>query len=552
MIAKIQRGQKISGLMVYLLGEGDHNEHRNRHIVAASSTVMRSEWLQVFDGPADKRRSRDAGLAVAHEIDMPRALYNTPVRMRARKKVAAGVGGRELGMDVVEPAAKGEESVLKDAPVWHCVLSLSPGEELTDAQWDRVIGDFMREMGFEDPKLAPSRWAAVRHGHSGEHGEGQDHIHIAASLVREDGSKVDTYDYGPGHAKGDWKRSKEACATLERRYGLTILESREQGGELSGDSRAEIERVARGERVETEREELRRVVRSCAAAAVNEAEFIRRVRAEGIAIFPRWEEGGRNVVGGYSVQLRGENGVTGPRLGGTLLASDLSLPELRQDWDTGPEASKEALEEWRSLRRGSDKDRDAQVVTDPQAWRKIAEDVRRWNEWLDSIPREDRVQWAYAARRTSAMYGQLSKRVEGNKPAEFAATAKELARAAQLPTPLRRQARKATPVKRPSVRGVVAVLAQMDRRRDSDSGLLLLVEQLMLAVAAIGEARVAADDYSRAVYLTGEIREKLERSKKRLTDRAARERTAAVVQVVELPFQHRRDDPGPSRDGGRG
>ncbi|MGV9668716.1 hypothetical protein [Nocardia niigatensis] len=41
---------------------------------------------------------------------------------------------------------------------------------------------FMARMGFtgtKDGKVAQARWAAVRHGHSGEKGDGQDHIHLS-------------------------------------------------------------------------------------------------------------------------------------------------------------------------------------------------------------------------------------------------------------------------------------------------------------------------------------------------------------------------------------
>ena len=68
-------------------------------------------------------------------------------------------------------------------------LALAGAEEgdLTDAQWAEIAQDFMDEMGFTEASgRAPAQWVAIRHGHSKA---GNDHIHIAASMVRKDGTK---------------------------------------------------------------------------------------------------------------------------------------------------------------------------------------------------------------------------------------------------------------------------------------------------------------------------------------------------------------------------
>nr|WP_242703300.1 relaxase/mobilization nuclease domain-containing protein [Paenarthrobacter ureafaciens] len=84
--------------------------------------------------------------------------------------------------------------------VWHCSLSLRAEEgDLTDQKWADIAQDFMDEMGFtETSGRAPAQWVAIRHGHSKA---GNDHIHIAASMVREDGTKWSSWRDFPGHNK---------------------------------------------------------------------------------------------------------------------------------------------------------------------------------------------------------------------------------------------------------------------------------------------------------------------------------------------------------------
>ncbi|WP_433603714.1 relaxase/mobilization nuclease domain-containing protein (plasmid) [Nocardia sp. CA-135953] len=507
MIAKIGRGQKLGGLLVYLLGSGEHNEHEQRHVVAGSPTLMRDAWLITFDGDKDKRASRDTALALAREMDLPRKLHGTKVRMRARPQTAA----RGRRVDVVERPEAGDKGVLRDAPVWHCVLALNPGEELSDEKWRQVIEDFMGEMGFTaTADRAGARWVAVRHGHSGEHGDGNDHVHIAASLVRDDGQKVNTFDYGEGHARGDWNRAHEACNTLEHRHGLVVLESRETGGGMSGNSRAETERAKREGRPETERETMRRLVRSYAAASKTEAEFVRRALRDGkLSLFPFYEQGGMSSVRGYSAQLREGDGHRGPRLGGAKIASDLSIDELRKQWDDGPETREDALAEWKRARGLSASDREARSIEDPALWKRIAAEVRDWNKILKTIPPENHVEWAQAAGRASAVFASWSRRVEGDRPGPYAAAAAALARSAQPVRPAR-GARPRAVRTQTGLRGVVTFLEQMTRvNGDPAAGSLLLLQQMMRAIEAIAAAHAARAEAERARALTTVLRQRL-------------------------------------------
>ena len=65
-------------------------------------------------------------------------------------------------------------------PVWHCSLSLPPGERATPEDWEKLSRLFLVRMEF-DPDSA--QWIAVRHSDR-EH----DHIHIIVNRIRNDGS----------------------------------------------------------------------------------------------------------------------------------------------------------------------------------------------------------------------------------------------------------------------------------------------------------------------------------------------------------------------------
>ncbi|WP_456504196.1 relaxase/mobilization nuclease domain-containing protein [Arthrobacter sp. UYCu723] len=128
-------------------------------------------------------------------------------------------------------------------------------------QWGAIANDFMKDMDFtEDGGKAPSRRVAVRHGLSKN---GNIHIHIAASMVRDDGTKWNS-----------WKikyKSQQVARTLEKKYGLNQLGDLRAG---RGFTPAEQSKAIRQGLPEVERHSLARKVRMCAAATVDEAEFV--------------------------------------------------------------------------------------------------------------------------------------------------------------------------------------------------------------------------------------------------------------------------------------
>ena len=113
-------------------------------------------------------------------------------------------------------------------PVWHCSLSLPPGDHLTGEKWDAVVSDFMKEMGFSE--WTP--WVAVRHRDTDK-----DHIHIIASRIDLDGKLW--------HGKWEARKAIEATQKLEKSHGLTLTPGLENSSERKALKKGEIEMALR-------------------------------------------------------------------------------------------------------------------------------------------------------------------------------------------------------------------------------------------------------------------------------------------------------------------
>ncbi len=265
MIAKITRGSDGTGLVRYLMGEGRAEEHTDQRVIAAADMVV---------VPIGVALSPEEAGDLGRQVDAARVLYGTEVA---------------------------------DGHVWHLALSNPVGDrQLSDPEWAGVVRDAMSRLGFTEASgKAPCRWVAVRHGRSTG---GHDHVHVAVSLVREDGTKASIWR--------DRVRMSELCAESERRLGLTVVDGRERGG-LPGAGRAELEASARRGRPEPERVSLARLVRGAAVASAGEAQFVperspprRRTRSGRCPIRPGARSAGRPAR--QSRQARARSFVTSP------------------------------------------------------------------------------------------------------------------------------------------------------------------------------------------------------------------------------------------------
>src|SRR5690349_3127175 len=114
MIANIdpKKGTDSVGLTRYLFGPGRFNEHTNQRIIACSPTF----------GILDGTRLHDQ----RHQLEIIRLGR----RMDAHRKT---LGVTKTG-----------------GHLWHCSISLPPGETLTDAQWAQAARDIVRGLDFDD------------------------------------------------------------------------------------------------------------------------------------------------------------------------------------------------------------------------------------------------------------------------------------------------------------------------------------------------------------------------------------------------------------------
>ncbi|MGX1560920.1 relaxase/mobilization nuclease domain-containing protein [Streptomyces sp. NPDC055506] len=282
MIPRIhQQGTNALGLLHYLYGKGTHEEHIDPHLVAS------------FDGMAPDP-GRDLSVTkrdLQHLLDQPLSL---------------------LGVDR-----------RPDKHVWHCSVRAAPDDQvLSDEQWGDIARRMVAATGIDPGDGAGCRWAAVRHA--------DDHIHIIATLVREDGRRPDHHRSGI-HAQAE-------CRLIEKELGLHQVAPGD-GTAAKRATSAERHKAERQGRQRPAREELRETVRRAVAGADSEEKLFDRLAAAGLLVRKRVAPSGDLL--GYKVALPDDrNGEKEPVFyAGSTLAPDLSLPRIRERWTLPAEAA---------------------------------------------------------------------------------------------------------------------------------------------------------------------------------------------------------------------
>ena len=492
----VSRGDRMGGLLRYLVGPGRANEHTEPHLVAGDPAVL--AWHD------DDELGRDAALGIGRHLDQPRVVYGVEV-----------AGGH----------------------VWHCSLSLRAEEGvLSDAAWAGIARDFVTAMGFDDNagSKAPCRWVGIRHGVSAN---GNDHLHIAVNLVREDGTKAGTHH--------DFRRAQAAARALETAYGLEPLESvtaeratrgydpAEREAQARARAQAKYERarptldggspalgweqLARNDRqarVAAEvwsvqpRSGLALKVRAASTASESEAEFVRRMRGTGLLVRPRYADGRTDVVTGYSVAARPAAGERPIWYGGGHLGRDLSLPRLRDGWPDTPTGASAAVAEWTAANRGRRVTATGRETEqpDPGLWEQQNADLAVLVDRLRTVPVDDRDTWATVARQTAGALAAWSTATE-QTPGDLAAAADALSRSAQTYEHTVRPEQAGTV----AISGAAMLLASAARGGRGTVGQAVMIRQLLRLTQAVYDAAVAGDQARQARCLAEDTRARLVR-----------------------------------------
>jgi hypothetical protein len=282
------------GLITYLYGPGKANEHTDQHLVAS--------WNGFAPDPGPTA-GRETITKLARQLDLP--VKSLPREQRPK------------------------------TTIWHCsVRTATEDRPLTDAEWAAVARRIVHAAGIAPEGDAKAcRWVAVRHA--------PDHIHIAATLVREDGRTA---------RRNFDKRAVQAEArSIEKDFGLRELHPGD-GTAAPRATSAERRKADRRGLDRPARDQLRDAVRRALAGAATEEEFFRRLTAQGIRITKRMAPSGD--VTGFTVALPGDRNRDGEPIWfpGSKLAPDLSLPRIRERLATS-EAPAEAITEPARARR---------------------------------------------------------------------------------------------------------------------------------------------------------------------------------------------------------
>ncbi|MGC5000045.1 relaxase/mobilization nuclease domain-containing protein [Streptomyces sp. DT195] len=275
MIPKITVGSGGTyGLITYLYGPGKANEHTDQHMVAS--------WNGFAPDPGP-HADREALAKLARQLDLP--VKSLPRAQRPK------------------------------TTIWHCsVRAASDDRQLTDDEWAGIARRIVNAAGIApEGDTKACRWVAVRHA--------PDHIHIAATLIREDGRTA---------RRNFDKRAVQAEArAIEKDFGLRELHPGD-GTAVKRATSAERHKADRRGLERPVRDQLRDNVRRALAGAATEEEFFRRLTAQGIRINKRLAPSG-DVIG-FSVALPGDRNRDQQPIwfSGSKLAPDLSLPRIRK------------------------------------------------------------------------------------------------------------------------------------------------------------------------------------------------------------------------------
>lgn len=443
MLAKqISIGATPGSLVTYLYGPGRSNEHTDQRMVAGSVQLF------AMSQTLDMRGDAEARAALVREFD---GAWRQ-VRREKGLSLTPGANERVLG------AARADH-------VFHATLALGPKDgALSDEQWAAAARTFVKEMGFVDSKEgADCAWMAINHGDSRN---GNDHIHIAVNLVREDGRRASVHQ--------SKRRTAQAGARVAAALGKEIVFDPEVVSGIGNVPRAEWERAQRAGR-EPERVRARRLVEAAALNADSEAEFVRTARAIGLHVKPRVGTARGQSPDGYSVKLKDDGTLW---LSPSKMDRSLGLDRLRQRYGWGLKERIDAVSVWHERTAGT-----AKGFRLP-----IADQIKKVR--ADLVRDGANVHWRAAARDLSAVLGAWS--VEAGGP-----DAKYLGRASDALSKASQRPRKSGGQRAGEALQTGMTVAAASSKNDTAARLALLMQAIQLA-EAIARCAEAQRELSKA------------------------------------------------------
>ena len=172
-------------------------------------------------------------------------------------------------------------------PVWHCSMSLPPGDNLTASHWQDVAADFVKRMGVGD-----NQYCIVRHQDK-EH----QHVHLVINRVNVDGCVW--------YAEQDVPKAIKACRELEKRKDyLRDTSGKDYTNTRYYPSYREQTRYKKHNDIRRQyvHDAIRRII-DTASCRLTPKQFVKLLALEGIEVLPNISATGR--VNGFSFMYQG-------------------------------------------------------------------------------------------------------------------------------------------------------------------------------------------------------------------------------------------------------
>ncbi|MEV6360349.1 relaxase/mobilization nuclease domain-containing protein [Nocardia asteroides] len=298
-----------------MFSPGKYNEHTNPRVIAAWQSdpgALQPVWVGPDDcdfAPGEIGKLANQVTALSDAIGLP-----------------------------TEQPEPGQPGYTKHGYIWHLPVAIGAEDgELDQQTWRRIAEDMLHETGIAKTGDAGAcRWIAVHHGKSVH---GNDHIHIAAVMVRADTGKRFYPD-------NDWKAVRRVARRWEQALGLRLTAINDPLA-VPTPTRGEQEKAERRRAAGDEgmlrttpgaaaRIQLRQMITETAAIATSTDEFVARLRDAGILVDLTYNDAGQ--IRGWAVAAPGDvSGKTGEPIyfaPSRHLGADMSWPRVTARWST--------------------------------------------------------------------------------------------------------------------------------------------------------------------------------------------------------------------------